>query len=140
MTTTVPTTTDSAVVATATTASINDDAIGDDNVDQPVIDSPHLFQHLLFILSSFELVTALASGISISGKRYARTSTTVDLKRKNSIHDFFFPSNWLDFLDISTGCIPVSADADAHQIRWPNWAILLPEIPKNTRFKTQGVS
>lgn len=40
-----------------------------------------------------------------------------------------FISNILKFLVIKLGYDPISVDEYAQQIRWPNWSILLPEIP-----------
>ena len=124
-------------VATAVTGT-DDDRITDDTVGQSMTSSAYFLHNLLLIVSSFKLITALASSISISGKRDAQVVTLTDSQGNNFIHNFSLPPNPLDLLDISSGCVPVSVDADARQIRWPNWAILLPEIPKNIHFTTQG--
>ena len=120
-------------------ANANDDPLGENATDQPDATTARFIQHLLVIFSNFELVAALASSISISGNTPIQPPKTIQ-PRKTDTNDLFPSPNPLDFLDISLGCIPVSVDAAARQIRWPNWAVLLPEIPSNTRFKTQGAS
>ena len=36
--------------------------------------------------------------------------------------------NSLEFLAIKSGCVPISADVNAHQMNWLNWSLLLPKI------------
>ena len=117
-----------------------DDPLSDDAVEGPDAGATLLMQHLLFIFSSFQLTAALASSISILADSHSQTDQTTDQSMETAIDRLFPIANPLDFLDINLGCVPVSIDVAAYKITWPNWAVLLPEIPSNSRFKMLGVN
>lgn len=117
-----------------------DDPLSDDAIDGPDAGATLLMQHLLFIFGSFQLTAALASSISILTDSHRQTNQTAERPRETAIDRLFPIANPLDCLDINLGCVPVSIDVDAYKITWPNWAVLLPGIPSNSRFKMLGAN
>lgn len=117
-----------------------DDPLSNDAVEGPDAGATLLMQYLLLIFSSFQLTAALASSISILANSHSQTDQTADRPGETAIDSLFPISTPLDFLDIALGCVPVSIDVAAHKITWPNWAVLLPEIPSNSRFKMLGAN
>lgn len=118
-----------------------DDPLSDAAVEGPEANAIVLILHLIFIFSSFELL-ALVRSISIladTHHRHRHKNQIGELLEFIARHSLTI-SNPLDFLDIDIGCVPVSVDAAARQLSWPNWVVLLPEIPSNRRFKILGAN
>ena len=57
-----------------------------------------------------------------------RITTGLQGKRPTDYKYSILILNSLKFLAIKSGCIPISADFNGHQMNWLNWSLLLPKI------------